>query len=87
MYIIGGGTVRYSTDQQRTFAYNASRQSRTSSDFVARSVFVLQMTCANNAVRSGEFDDGRLNFSTTRTCSTLLLFGGSSVNNLQLCVR
>lgn len=48
------------------------------------------MTCANNAVRSGEFDvmeRGASLFLLPQACSTLLLFGGSSVNNLQLLVR
>ena len=47
----------------------------------------LQMTSANNAVGSGEFDVEEFISARPRACSTLLLFGGSSVNNLQSLVR
>lgn len=83
LYIIGGGTVLYSTHKQRTFAPHNIQAGNWPVRRVARSVFVLT-TCTNNAVRSGEFD---AEFVLPRACSTLLLYSGSSVNNLLLCVR
>jgi hypothetical protein len=83
VYIIGGGTVQYSTHKQRTFAPHNLQAGNWPVGRVARSVFVLT-TCTNNAVRSGEFD---AEFVLPRACSTLLLSSGSSVNNLLLCVR
>jgi hypothetical protein len=55
VYIIGGGTVRHSTYQQRTFEpFNLAGIFGWPARLVARSVFVLT-TSANNAVGSGEF--------------------------------
>lgn len=74
LYIIGGGTVRYSSAKQRTFGCEIAKmckQLHVSASLATPDQYLSQhKTCANNAVRSGEFDVG----NTSCGCSPQAYF-------------
>lgn len=86
LYIIGGGTIRHSAYQQRTFN-PLSPYVRFSVDvWLSGTISICpQTTSASNAVGSGELDAETFR-SQPPACSTPLLLSGSSVNNLQRIV-